>query len=74
LRPNNGTSASQLLPALEEIELNAGTPKRIDESQLVSLLDLFKPFVDARQKARRPLRVHWNTDRVLPVHFCDADV
>jgi hypothetical protein len=48
LRPGNGISASQLLPALEEIELNAtmplDTPSRIDETELVSVLNLFKTF------------------------------
>jgi hypothetical protein len=42
LRPCNGTSTSQFLPALKEIELNATTPldtlSRIDENELVSVL------------------------------------
>jgi len=77
LRPGNGTSASQFLPALEEIELNAttppGTPSRIDENELASVLDLFKTFVDARKQKGRPVRVRWNTDRVVPTYFCAAE-
>jgi hypothetical protein len=76
LRPGTGTSASQFLPALEEIELNAttppGTPSRIDENELVSVLDLFKTFADARQQEGHPVRVRWNTDRVVPTYFCEA--
>jgi hypothetical protein len=74
LQPDNRASASQLLPVLEEIELNAGTPNRIDENELVSFFDLFKRFVDARYWTHHPVNVRWNTDRVLPEHFCDAEV
>jgi hypothetical protein len=67
-----------LLPALEEIELNAITPScrpiRIDEKEVVSILEPLKPFVDARQVAGHPVKVHWNTDRVLPEYFCNADM
>jgi len=67
-----------LLPALEEIELNATTPSctpiRIDEKKVVSVLGLFQPFVDARQQAGHPVKVHWNTDRVLPEYFHNTDV
>ena len=75
LRPGDGTSASQFLPALEEIELNAttSTPSRIDENELASVFDLFKTFVDARKQAGRPVRVRWNTERVVPTYFCDAE-
>jgi hypothetical protein len=75
LRPGDGTSASQFLPALEEIELNAttSTPSRIDENELASVFDLFKTFVDARKQAGRPVRVRWNAERVVPTYFCDAE-
>jgi len=67
-----------LLPALEEIELNATTASckliRIEKKEVVSILELFKPFVDARQRAGRPVKVHWNTDRVLPEYFCNAEM
>ena len=72
------TFFSDLLPALEEIELNAITPScrpiRIDEKEVVSVLELFKPFVDARQQAGHPVNVHWNTDRVLPEYFYNTDM
>jgi len=79
LRPGNGTSASQFLPALKEIELNAttplDTPSRIDENELVSVLDLFKTFVDARQQEGHPVNIRWNTDGVVPMYFwqCEAE-
>jgi hypothetical protein len=77
LRPGDETSASQLLPALEEIELNAtmppDTPSRIDEDKLAPVLDLFKTFVDAREQEGHPVRVRWNTDRVVPTYFCEAE-
>ena len=70
--------SSDLLPALEEIELNATTPScipiRIDEKEVVTALEPFKPFVDARQQAGHPVKVHWNTDRVIPEYFCNADL
>jgi hypothetical protein len=74
LQPDNRAPASRLLPVLEEIELNAGTPNRIDKNELASFLDLFKRFVDARYRTHHPVNVRWNTDRVLPEHFCDAEV
>ena len=67
-----------LLPALEEIELNARTasctPIRIDKKEVVSVLEPFKPFVDARQRVGHPVKVHWNTDRVLPEYFCNTEM
>jgi len=75
---HDGRFFSDLLPVLEEIELNAITPScrpiRIDEKEVVSVLELFQPFVDAWQQAGRPVKVHWNTDRVLPEYFCNTDV
>jgi hypothetical protein len=76
LRPDNEGFSLQLLPALEEIELNTttrpGTPTRIDEDQLGPIVGPFKPFMDARQQAGHPVNLHWNKDWVLPKHFCDA--
>ena len=67
-----------LLPSLEEIELNATTPSckpiRIDEKEVVSVLELFQPFLDARRQASHPVKVHWNTDQVLPEYFCNTDM
>ena len=67
-----------LLPSLEEIELNAitrsHTPTPMDENQVASFLELFRPFVDARQRAGQPVKVHWNADGVLPGYFCDTDM
>jgi len=59
LEPKVGKALSpDLLPALEEIELNATTPLcapiRIDEKEMVSALEPFKRFVDARQQAGHP--------------------
>jgi len=70
---------SALLPALEEIELNAITPRckpiRIDdEKELASVLEPFKLFVDARKEAGHPVKVHWNTDRVVPEYFWNTDM
>ena len=66
-----------VLPSLEEIELNATmsscTPIQVDENHVASVLELFKPFVAARQQAGQLVNVHWNTDRVLPEYFCDTD-
>ena len=73
LRPDNEGSSLQLLPALEEIELNTttqpGTPTRIDEDQLGPIVGPFKPFMDARQQAGHPVNLHWNTDWVLLKYF-----
>lgn len=68
--------SSDFLPALEKIELNAtaGTPAPIGEDQLLSVLDTFRPFVDARERAGRPVKVSWNTDRALPGIFCYDDI
>jgi len=74
----NEELSPDLLPALEEIELNATmpscTPIRIDENEVIPLLEPFKPFVDARQRVGHPVKVHWNTDRVLPEYFCNTDI
>jgi hypothetical protein len=71
--------AFDIFPSLEEIELNATTasctPIRIDEEEVASVLELFQPFVDARQQAGHLVKVHWSTDRVLPGYFCrDTDM
>ena len=67
-----------LLPALEGIELNATTPScapvRIGEKEMVSALEPFKRFVDARQQAGHPVKVHWNTDRVIPEYFHNTEM
>ena len=74
----NKELSPDLLPALEEIELNATTPSctpiRIDEKEVLSVLGLFQPFVDARREASHLVKVHWNTDRVLPEYFCNTDM
>jgi hypothetical protein len=66
-----------LLPALEEIELNSTTASRIPiriDKEVASVLEPFQPFVDARRRAGHPVKVHWNTDRVLPDYFCNAEM
>jgi len=74
----NEELSPDLLPALEEIELNATmpscTPIRIDENEVIPLLEPFKPFVDARQRVGHPVKVHWSTDRVLPEYFCNTNM
>ena len=69
---------SDLLPSLEQIELNATTrsctPTPMDENQVACFLELFNSFVDARQQAGHIVKVHWNSDRVLPEYFCDTDM
>lgn len=67
-----------ILPSLEEIELNASyvtaplcTPIRVDENQVTSVLEPYKPFVDAPEQASYLAEVHWNTDRR---YFCDTDM
>lgn len=79
IEPKVGEELSpDLLPALEEIELNATTPSctpiGIDEKEMVSALEPFKRFVDARQQAGHPVKVHWNTDRVIPEYFHNAEM
>jgi hypothetical protein len=73
LRPDNEGSSLQLLPTLEEIELDTttrpGTRTRIDEDELGPMVGPFKPFMDARQQAGRPVNLHWNTDWVLLKYF-----
>ena len=67
-----------ILPSLEEIELNATMPSctsiRIDEDQAASVLELFEPFVDVRKQAGHVVKLHWNTDGALPGYFCDTDM
>jgi len=79
IEPKVGEELSpDLLPALEEIELNATmplcTPIRIDEKEVASVLEPFKRFVDARQQAGRPVKVHWNADRVIPEYFHNTEM
>ena len=67
-----------LLPSLEEIELNAitrsHTPTPTDETQVASFLELLRPFVDARQQAGYLVKAHWNVDGALPGYFYDTDM
>ena len=68
-------AAFDIFPSLKEIELNATTasctPIQIDENEVASVLELFQPFVDARQQAGHLVEVHWSTNRVPPRYFCD---
>ncbi|KAI0251460.1 hypothetical protein BJV78DRAFT_1211772 [Lactifluus subvellereus] len=67
LRQDDGELALDVLPALEEIELDAGGyHELVNESQRASALDNFGPFVAMRQRMGRPMNVFWNTDQVLP--------
>ncbi|KAI0251469.1 hypothetical protein BJV78DRAFT_1211869 [Lactifluus subvellereus] len=67
LRHGDGELALDVLPALKEIELDAGGyHELVSESQRASALDSFGPFVAVRQRMGRPVDVFWNTDQVLP--------
>ena len=61
LQLDNKGSSLQLLPTLEEIELNMtmrpGTPTRIDEDQLRPIIGSFKPFMDAQQQVGHPVNL-----------------
>ena len=64
-----------ILPSLEEIELTSPCTRiQIDENQVASVPELFKPFVDTRQRAGSHVKVHWTTDQVLPEYFCNTDM
>jgi hypothetical protein len=66
-----------LLPALEEIELNAtmhpDSPTQIDEDLQEATLRLFEPLVRQGKEMHRTVNVHWNTDHVLSKDFYDED-
>ena len=72
-----GAHSLNILPALEEIELNAtmhpDTPTQIDEHRRAAVLRLFKPLVDERQEKGHTVNVHWNTDCVHPKYSYDSD-
>ena len=78
LQEGRGEFSLYLLPALEEIVLNATTypnsPTQVDEEQRAAILGLFKPLVDQGKRKGRTVNVHWNTDRVHPKDFYDSDV
>jgi hypothetical protein len=77
IRQDDEPFSLNILPALEEIELNAtmhpDSPTQIDEDRRATVLDLFKPLVDAQQEKGHTVNVHWNTDRVHPKHCYDSD-
>ena len=77
LRQGHGHGQPTMIPldvllSLEEIEVHTGPPgiTPISESEQVSFLDRFKPFVIARQQMGRPVKVCWCADRMLPKYFC----
>ncbi|KAI0251464.1 hypothetical protein BJV78DRAFT_474326 [Lactifluus subvellereus] len=63
LQLDDGEPALDVLPALEEIDL-------VGEDQHAHTFGNLGPFVAARQRAGRPVKVFWNTQQVLPEHFC----
>jgi hypothetical protein len=70
------TLGASVLPSLEEIEVYVsatGTPTTCIDREFPSGLDMFKPVVTARQQMGLPVKVYWNTDRVLPRYYCDAN-
>jgi hypothetical protein len=75
LSQNCEASPSDLLPALEEIELRLklrpvySSVTYISDSRREEPLANFNPFVTARQQAGRPVRVVWNDDLDLPSHY-----
>ncbi|KAI0302861.1 hypothetical protein B0F90DRAFT_1713043 [Multifurca ochricompacta] len=64
LRSDDRGPILDTLPALEKIELlSVGLTREYSmESLCTSALDIFKPFVAARQRAGRPVDVFWNMD------------
>ncbi|KAI0251463.1 hypothetical protein BJV78DRAFT_474406 [Lactifluus subvellereus] len=74
LRRGDGEHASDILPALKEIELHAGGHCYfVSKSQRASVLGRFGPFVAVRQRMGRPVNVFWNTDQVVPKYFMYAN-
>jgi hypothetical protein len=73
LSQNCEASPSDLLPALEEIELLLKSLHRSDadisDSSREALLANFNPFVAARQQAGRFVKISWNDDSNLPSHY-----
>lgn len=67
-------SVSDILPSLEEIEIQLSSQDTlISESKRAFGLNMFGPFVIARQKMGCPAKVYYNTDRVLPKYFYDPN-
>ena len=73
----DGNYSLKILPALQEIELNATMhpelPTQIDEDWRAYVLGRFQQLVDAREKKGHAVNVHWNTDLVHPMYFHDSD-
>ncbi|KAI0253460.1 hypothetical protein BJV78DRAFT_1194562 [Lactifluus subvellereus] len=70
LEQDDGKSALDLLPALEQIELYAAVRHEVlGESQPASRFEWFEPFAAARQRAGRPVKVSWNADLLPPNYF-----
>ena len=68
---NRSEFISHIFPSLEEIVLYARTPDtsrpiRDSEMEDASMLELFGPFVTARQEVGRPVKVFWSTDGQVP--------
>jgi len=67
---HSSQSVSDILPSLEEIEVQLSSEDTLmSESKRASGLNMFGSFVIARQKMGRPVKVCYNTDRVLPKYF-----
>ncbi|KAI9449944.1 hypothetical protein F5148DRAFT_1245257 [Russula earlei] len=68
-------SPFDILPSLKEIQVFESSPEaQISRSEPASGLGPFAPFVTARKHAGRPVELFWNTDRVLPRYFGDANL
>ena len=58
------------LPLLEEIVVYERTPKKsFDEKELTSVFEPFRPFIAARKRVGRPMKVFWNVNGEVPRHF-----
>jgi hypothetical protein len=68
---NDVAPSSQLLPALEEIELRPSVPncRPISESEREEILSTLRRFVAVREQAGYPVRLYWNADLALPCPY-----
>ena len=59
-----------ILPSLEEIVVYARAPNMsIDDKEGASALESFGPFMTARHRVGRPVKVFWNADGKVPRYF-----
>ena len=70
IHPSGSQFTLDILPSLEEIVVYARAPNMsIDEKEGASALELFGPFMTARHRVDRPMKVFWNADGKVPRYF-----